>query len=189
MRGAKIDELRTNSDVAMGDSQVSITSETSTSETSDLNILEILQERGEFSILLAALEAADDRVRNRLGATLQEPVTLLAPSDRAFENLIATVGMSEAAFLRNTNIITDILLYHIIEGEILAGDFRASAGTSVITLLPENQAFFVTVTDNGTVLLNGFVQFGQVDIRTSNGVIHIIEDVLLPQSVENELGL
>jgi uncharacterized surface protein with fasciclin (FAS1) repeats len=56
-------------------------------------------------------------------------------------------------------------------------------------MLPENQAFFVTVTTNGTILLNGFVQFEQVDILASNGIIHIIEEVLLPASVVREFGL
>jgi transforming growth factor-beta-induced protein len=178
-----INELRSGSELITDDSS------TASGDASNLNIMDTLAERGEFSILIAAIEGADDRIINRLGATIQEPVTLLAPTDRAFENLITTVGMTQEAFLRNTDIVTDILLYHLIEAEIFAADFRASAGTSVITMLPENQAFFVTVTDNGTVLLNGFVPFEQVDIRASNGVIHIIEDVLIPQSVANELGL
>jgi uncharacterized surface protein with fasciclin (FAS1) repeats len=158
-------------------------------QVSDLNIIETLASRDEFSILVAALEAADEDIINRLGGENQEPVTLIAPTNRAFENLISTIGIDEDTFLSNTQIVSDILMYHTIEDEILSDDFRASAGTSIVTILPENQAFFVTVTNNGTILLNGFVQFIEVDILTSNGVIHVIDDVLLPESALNQYGL
>jgi uncharacterized surface protein with fasciclin (FAS1) repeats len=183
VRADEANEFRTGRALAGGDGQVPLGG----SDASELNVIDTLKANDEFSLLVAVLEVADEEVINRLGSV--NAVTLLAPTDRAFENLITTLNMTEDEFLSETEIITDILLYHVINSEILATDFRDAAGTSVITMLPQNQAFFVTVTDNGTILLNGFVQFEQVDIRTSNGVIHIIEDVLLPQSVVQELGL
>ncbi|MDQ7033365.1 MAG: fasciclin domain-containing protein [Anaerolineae bacterium] len=178
-------DLRSEQRLDDNDSQISQDDD----EISTANILEVLDERDNFTILIAALQVADEKVINRLGASRLEPVTLLAPTDRAFENLLATAHLSQTDLLDNTRLITDILLYHIVESEILAADFRAAAGTSIITQMPNNQAFFVTVTNNGTILLNSVVQFAEVDIRTSNGVIHAIEDVLLPQSAVNELGL
>ncbi|MDQ7025608.1 MAG: fasciclin domain-containing protein [Anaerolineae bacterium] len=178
-------DLRSEQRLDDNDSQISQDDD----EISTANILEVLDERDNFTILIAALQVADEKVINRLGASRLEPVTLLAPTDRAFENLLATAHLSQTDLLDNTRLITDILLYHVVESEILAADFRAAAGTSIITQMPNNQAFFVTVTNNGTILLNSVVQFAEVDIRTSNGVIHAIEDVLLPQSAVNELGL
>jgi uncharacterized surface protein with fasciclin (FAS1) repeats len=153
------------------------------------DMIDVIDSSDNFTILLAAIETADEDVINRLGAQLQEPVTLLAPTDAAFEDLIATLEITQAELLSNTEILTDILLYHQIEGAVRLSDFRAAAGTSVITRLPENQAFFVTVSDQGDIILNSFVRFEQTNITANNGLIHVVDNVLLPQSALDAFGL
>jgi uncharacterized surface protein with fasciclin (FAS1) repeats len=156
---------------------------------SEQTLWDILTERDEFSILVEGIEATPPEIRERLATETDDPVTLLAPTNLAFENLLATISMSKGQFLSETSTLTDILRYHIVQGDIAAADFRESAGTSILTTLPQNQAFFVTVTNNGTILLNGFVQFEQVDIHATNGIIHVIDEVLLPQSALRYFGL
>jgi uncharacterized surface protein with fasciclin (FAS1) repeats len=159
-------------------------------ESDDLqSIVDTLNAEGNFTILLEALEIADDEVINRLGSRLQEPVTLLAPTDQAFTNLFSSLGLTKGRVFANRRILSDILRYHVIEGEIFAEDFRASAGTSIPTLLQPNQAFYVTVDTDGNVFINGRIHFEKVDIQASNGVIHVIDDVLLPQSALDAFGL
>lgn len=158
------------------------------SATSEQSLIEILTANDDFSILVEMLDAADDEVYERLGSERGESITLLAPTNEAFENLFSSVNRSKARFLANPDLVTDILLYHMIEGQVLIADFRAAAGTSIITRLPANQAFFVTVSDDGAVLLNNSVRFLQTDLQANNGVIHVIDNLLLPQSVMRTLG-
>jgi uncharacterized surface protein with fasciclin (FAS1) repeats len=102
------------------------------------------------------------------------------PTNQAFENLFAAV-VQRSQFFRNRNLMTQVLQYHMIDGELLSSDFSASTGTSIITLLQPTQAFFVTVNSDGKIFLNRSVQFEEFDIQASNGVIHVIDDLLLPQ--------
>jgi uncharacterized surface protein with fasciclin (FAS1) repeats len=158
-------------------------------ESSVQSILDTLAADGNFTILLEALNGAEDDVINRLASRLQESVTLLAPTDQAFNNLFSSLGLSQSRVFANQKVLSDILRYHVVEGEFYAEDFRASAGTSIPTLLRPNQAFFVTVDGTGNVFINGRIRFERVDIQASNGVIHVIDDVLLPQSALDAFGL
>lgn len=151
-------------------------------------LLEILQASGDFSILLDALDAADPIVFERLGTSVDE-ITLLAPTNQAFTNLLATLGITAQQLLANEMLLTDILRYHIIEDAVTAADLRSANGTSIVTLLPENQAIFVTVDDESSVVLNNFVRFEAVDIEATNGIIHAVDNVLLPQIAIEAFGL
>jgi len=156
-------------------------------DASEKAILDILAESGEFTILLSVLEAARPRVLDRL-TDEENPVTLIAPNDAAFRDLLATAQSTQLQLVANTNLITDILLYHIVDGVLSSEELRSANGTSIMTNLRENQAFFVTVTSSD-VVLNNTVRFERFDILASNGVIHVVEDVLLPQSALKDLGL
>jgi uncharacterized surface protein with fasciclin (FAS1) repeats len=155
--------------------------ETETPEPpSDETVLDILKADDRFSTFVEALDAADEDLINRLASRNVGSVTVLAPTNQAFENLFATF-VSRRQFLANTDLLTQILQYHLIDGEMIASDFRAATGTSIITLLQPTQAFFVTVDSEGEVFLNRNIQFEELDIQASNGVIHVIDDLLLPQ--------
>ncbi|MEL6407107.1 MAG: fasciclin domain-containing protein [Chloroflexota bacterium] len=149
-------------------------------------------DREGLSILVAAVTAAE------LGEALsgEGPFTVFAPNNQAFINLFAFLqeeyGISQAALLAESNrtLLTNVLLYHVVEGDIMAADVLAlEGGTRVATLL-EDELDGITVgfINEETPILNGSVGLVATDILASNGTIHIIDDVLLPQCVIDQLN-
>ncbi len=127
---------------------------------------------GRFTTLVAALQAAG------LVETLQGdgPFTVFAPTDDAFAALPA--GTLDSLLLpENKQQLTDILLYHVVSGKVMAADVVNL--TSAPTVLGKNISIKV---DMGSVYLNETVKVIITDIETTNGVIHVIDAVLLPQS-------
>jgi transforming growth factor-beta-induced protein len=125
---------------------------------------------GRFTTLAAALQAAG------LVETLkgEGPFTVFAPTDDAFAALPA--GTVDSLLLpENKQKLTDILLYHVVPGKVMAADVVNL--TSAPTVLGKD--IKVTVKD-GKVYLNDNVQVIITDVETSNGVIHVIDAVLLP---------
>jgi transforming growth factor-beta-induced protein len=125
---------------------------------------------GRFTTLAAALQAAG------LVETLkgEGPFTVFAPTDEAFAALPA--GTVDSLLLpENKQKLTDILLYHVVPGKVMAADVVNL--TSASTVLGKD--IKVTVKD-GKVYLNDTVQVIITDIETANGVIHVIDAVLLP---------
>lgn len=120
-----------------------------------------------FSTLVAALSAAG------LVDTLDSegPFTVLAPTDDAFAKLPA--GTVEA-LLGDIPTLTDILLYHVIPGRILASDVMAFASQRTA-----NGDDVVLTMTGGSVTING-AQVLIADIEAENGVIHVIDTVILP---------
>lgn len=125
---------------------------------------------GRFTTLVAAVQAAG------LAETLQGegPFTVFAPTDEAFAALPA--GTLESLLLpENKQQLTDILLYHVVPGNVMASDVAGL--TSAPTVLGED----VTVkVQDGRVYLNDNVEVIITDIQTSNGVIHVLDAVLIP---------
>ncbi len=124
---------------------------------------------GSFKTLVAAVQAAG------LVETLkgEGPFTVFAPTDEAFAALPAgTVeSLLEPA---NKDKLTAILTYHVIPGKVMSGDI---AGKSMSVDTVNGQAISVDATD-GVMINNAMVT--SADIDTSNGVIHVIDTVLLP---------
>ncbi len=131
------------------------------------NIVETARAAGNFTTLLAAVEAAG------LTATLegQGPFTVFAPTDAAFAALPA--GTVEG-LLADLPRLRSILTYHVVAGEVPAS--QVVQLNSARTLNGKSVSIVVR---NGEVRLNG-VKVVQTDIRTSNGIIHVIDAVLLP---------
>jgi transforming growth factor-beta-induced protein len=128
---------------------------------------------GRFTTLVAALKAAD------LVGTLQGagPFTVFAPTDDAFAALPA--GTLDSLLLpENKQQLTDILLYHVIPGKVMAADVVGLDGQKVDTALAGKQ--IAIKVDMGSVYLNETVKVIITDIECSNGVIHVIDAVLLP---------
>ena len=101
------------------------------------------------------------------------PFTVFAPTDAAFAALPA--GTVETLLADPTGTLTDILLYHVVGAEALSTDL--TNGQTVTTLLGQN----VTVTINADGVFINNAQVTVADIVTDNGVIHVIDAVLLPQ--------
>ena len=125
---------------------------------------------GRFTTLVAAVEAAG-LVDTLKGAG---PFTVFAPTDDAFAKLPAGT-LDDLLKPENKQKLTDILLYHVVSGKVMAADVVNL--TSAPTVL--GQDIQITVKD-GKVFLNGTIQVIITDIETSNGVIHVIDAVLLP---------
>jgi transforming growth factor-beta-induced protein len=132
-------------------------------------IVDIAVADGRFSTLVAAVTAAE------LVDTLngEGPFTVFAPTNDAFAALPA--GTLDSLLLpENKQILTDILLYHVVSGKVMAADVVGLSAAP--TVLGQDISIIV---DNGNVFLNGNVQVIITDIEASNGVIHVIDAVLL----------
>ena len=102
------------------------------------------------------------------------PFTVFAPTDEAFASLPA--GTLDTLLLpENKQKLTDILLYHVVPGKVMAADVVDL--TSASTVLGKDATIKV---EDGKVFLNDTTQVIITDIETSNGVIHVIDSVLLP---------
>ena len=106
--------------------------------------------------------------------------TVFAPTDEAFEAALEELGLTQEELLEDTDLLTDILRYHIVDGALLAADLED--GDTLTTLL-EDQEITVSV-DDDEVVLNDTVNIETADILASNGVIHVIDAVLLPPAAE-----
>jgi len=133
-------------------------------------IVDVAVADGRFNTLVAAVTAAE------LVETLsgEGPFTVFAPTDDAFAALPA--GTVDSLLLpENKQQLTDILLYHVVSGKVMAADVVTL--TSAPTVLGKDVT--ITVKD-GKVFLNDTVQVIITDVEASNGVIHVIDAVLLP---------
>lgn len=124
---------------------------------------------GTFKTLVAAVTAAG------LVDTLKSagPFTVFAPSDEAFAKLPA--GTVES-LLADIPKLTAILTYHVVAGKVMAADVMTMNGQSAATV---NGASLTISTTDG-VKLNGGTQVVATDVACTNGVIHVIDSVLLP---------
>ncbi|GAB4574436.1 MAG: hypothetical protein Kow0077_21000 [Anaerolineae bacterium] len=139
------------------------------------NIVEIAVADGRFTTLVAAVQAAD--LVDALSG--EGPFTVFAPTDDAFAAAFAALGIEPADLLADTETLTDILLYHVVSGKAMAADV---VGLESVTTL-QGSDISITVNDDG-VFLNDSIQVIITDIEASNGVIHVIDGVLLPPADE-----
>jgi uncharacterized surface protein with fasciclin (FAS1) repeats len=124
---------------------------------------------GSFNTLAAALEAAD-----LIGALKGDgPFTVFAPTDEAFAALPA--GTVENLLKpENQDQLKAILLYHVVSGKIMAADIGGEATPATL-----QGATIDVISSGGGVTVNG-ANVVSADIATSNGVIHVIDAVILP---------
>jgi uncharacterized surface protein with fasciclin (FAS1) repeats len=135
------------------------------------NIVAVAQGNPDFSTLVAAVTAAG------LGDALSGagPFTVFAPTNAAFEALPA--GLLEKLLLpENKEVLTKILTYHVVSAKVMAADVTAGDVTTL-----EGSAFAVTT--EGGVKVNAS-NVTATDVPASNGVIHVIDAVLVPASVD-----
>ena len=143
------------------------------------SIVDVARDAGSFSTLLTALEAAG------LDATLADEeadFTVFAPTDEAFEAL--PEGTLDT-LLADTDLLTDILLYHVITDSVVGSDTALSlAGT---TQLMANEAKLAITVRGDALYLNESLVI-DTDIEASNGVIHVIDAVLTPTAIGEPEG-
>jgi uncharacterized surface protein with fasciclin (FAS1) repeats len=133
------------------------------------DIVAVAVEAGSFKTLVAAVQAAG------LVETLQGPgpFTVFAPTDEAFAKLPA--GAVEA-LLADPEALRAVLTYHVVPGRVMAADVVRSNGGTPETV--QGQTLRIRVVD-GKVMVNDATVVS-ADVRASNGVIHVIDTVVLP---------
>ncbi len=133
------------------------------------DIIDTAVAAGTFKTLAAAVTAAG------LVATLKGPgpFTVFAPSDEAFAKLPA--GTVES-LLKDIPKLTAILTYHVVAGKVMAADVMTMDGKTAATV----NGALLKISTTGGVKLNGSVNVVATDIACTNGVIHVIDSVLLP---------
>jgi uncharacterized surface protein with fasciclin (FAS1) repeats len=149
-----------------------LSAQTPTQEKAPMKtIAEIAVESGNFTTLVTALKAAG------LVETLQGPgpFTVFAPTDAAFAKL---PDGAVAGLLDDKAQLTSVLTYHVVSGRVMAGDIVKANGATPATV--NGQEVDVVVRD-GKVFVNG-AQVVSADIVASNGVIHVIDGVLMPKA-------
>jgi transforming growth factor-beta-induced protein len=138
-------------------------------------IVDIAVADGRFTTLVAAVQAAG-LVETLAG---EGPFTVFAPTDEAFAKLPAGT-LEELLKPENKQQLTDILLYHVVAGKVMAADVVNLSEAE--TALGEKVAIKV---EDGKVFIND-AQVIITDIEASNGVIHVIDTVILPPSMTAE---
>ena len=133
------------------------------------DIIDTAVAAGSFNTLAAAVTAAG------LVDTLKSagPFTVFAPTDEAFAKLPA--GTVEA-LLADIPKLTAILTYHVVAGKVMAADVVGLNGQSAATV----NGATVAISTEGGVKLNGTSNVIKTDIECTNGVIHVIDTVILP---------
>jgi uncharacterized surface protein with fasciclin (FAS1) repeats len=150
------------------ETQAPETSQQEVQEQTQPNIVETAASNPDFSTLVTAIQAAG--LEEALSG--EGPFTVFAPTNAAFDAL--PEGTLED-LLDNPDQLANILQYHVVSGEVLAE--QVVNLDSATTLNGQDVSIR---TENGNVFVND-AQVTTTDIRTSNGVIHVIDSVLLPQ--------
>ncbi len=132
-------------------------------------IVDLAVENGRFSTLVAALQAAN------LVDTLKGPgpFTVFAPNDEAFAKIPSA---DLKGLLGDAPNLQKVLTYHVVPGRLLAGDVVKLAAANTV----EGAPISIRVLPDGRVMLNENAFVIGADIQGSNGVIHVIDNVLFP---------
>lgn len=128
-----------------------------------------------FTVLVQAVVAAEleDTLRS------EGPFTVFAPTDEAFADLLAELDVTAEQLLAHPR-LKQVLLYHVITGQVEAAD--VTDGLVAETVLGESLTFEV----GEGVVINGDVNVTGTDVFATNGVIHIIDKVLIPEAFSIE---
>ena len=138
-------------------------------------------EEPEFTVLLAALQAAD---LVGMFADEDENWTVFAPTDEAFGAALEALGLTAEELLADTATLTDILSYHVVATTLMAEDVVALDGALIGTFKWETA---VSVSVDGDAVMINDATVVTADVTASNGVVHVIDTVLLPPTPEMEM--
>ena len=140
-----------------------------------MNVVQIAQSNPDFSLLVEAVVAAD------LAGALSDPnanYTILAPTNAAFVQALQETGMSKAELFANKPLLTKILTYHVINGA--APVYKKDVRPGNVMMLSKDT---LTITPQGKLMDESgrTTNILKTDIAASNGVVHVIDRVLMPK--------
>ncbi len=138
-------------------------------------VLGIAQGDARFSILAEAVTAAG------LGETLagSGPLTVFAPTNDAFAALLGELGVTKDALLADKVLLTAVLKYHVLPGKVERA--QVQAGWPITTV--NGGIFKIDAVDSNLVITDGRNRTATItatDVQASNGVVHVIDRVILP---------
>ena len=139
-----------------------------------LSIVDVATNAGSFTTLLAALDAAE---LTSTVANLDNTFTVFAPTDEAFSNLLTALNIEAGDLLADPD-LADILLYHVLNGSVDSTAATAAAGTTVATANGDS----VGLSINNEALNVNTSTVTTADVSAANGIIHIVNQVLIPPS-------
>ncbi len=149
-------------------------------EPEPMDIVETAQATDNLSILVDAL------TQTGLVSALQGdgPLTVFAPTNDAFQALLDSEPSWNSLSDIDNAVLSDVLLFHVLGGEVMAADLSDSYVTTN-SLGPNDEPIVLQVDVTGGVKFNGSANPVTTDVDATNGVVHIIDKVMLPPSVVN----
>jgi len=137
------------------------------------NVVQQAQADPRLSILVEAVTAAD------LGATLSGtgPFTVFAPTNDAFASLLQELGVTKDQLLANKPLLTAVLTYHVVPGRVTQAQIPLNTPITTVQgqTLTVNASYVITDQRSRTA------RIVQADIAATNGVVHLIDRVILPR--------
>lgn len=142
------------------------------------NIVEVASDAGQFSILIQAAQKAG--LAEYLSTT--DGITVFAPTDAAFKALLTDLGATSLDEIPVAD-LTNILLYHVIGSKAMSTDLQ-SGYLPTLSKMGDNSISMYINLANG-VAINKNTKVTTADVMAKNGVIHVVDNVILPPSVVN----
>ncbi|MFT5296687.1 MAG: transforming growth factor-beta-induced protein [Colwellia sp.] len=136
-----------------------------------MNLVDVASANGSFTTLVGALQATG---LDTVLANVDNEYTVFAPTDAAFAKL--TAGTIESL---TTEQLTNILMYHVLPGKVLADGAITLAQSSSNTAVTANGDNVALSFSNSTLFVNG-AKVSSADVMADNGVIHVIDNVIMP---------
>ena len=147
-------------------------------EVAEKNIVEVAAEAGQFNILIQAAQKAG--LAEYLSTT--DGITVFAPTDAAFEALLTDLGATSLDEIPVAD-LTNILLYHVIGSKAMSSDLQTGYLPTLSKSGDNSISMYINLT-NG-VAINKNTKVTTADVLAKNGVIHVVDKVILPPSVVN----
>ena len=140
-------------------------------------VVEIATGNEDFSTLVAAVVQAE--LVDALSG--EGPFTVFAPTNDAFAAALEALGITAEDLLASDG-LTGILTYHVVAGKLMAADVlaavEAGGGTAMVETL--NGASITVTVEDGMVKIDGVATVVMTDLEAGNGVVHVIDAVILP---------
>eukprot|EP01013_Petalomonas_cantuscygni_P037806 TRINITY_DN68706_c0_g1_i1.p1 TRINITY_DN68706_c0_g1~~TRINITY_DN68706_c0_g1_i1.p1 ORF type:complete len:322 (-),score=-10.14 TRINITY_DN68706_c0_g1_i1:32-973(-) len=134
-------------------------------ESDDKSIVELAQSDGRFSSLVAAAQRAE--LIDALSA--DGSITVFAPTDQAFTD----AGITDVSAIAVDD-LEDVLIYHVVPSEIPSSAVSSGKVTSL-----EGAPFYLSIDPDSKVWINGHAEVIETDLDASNGIIHVINQVIM----------
>lgn len=187
--GSSGDETATTEDAGATSTteDMTTTTEAMTSTTEEMmdenTVLDLALSSPDFETLVAAVQAAG------LQDALADPdatLTVFAPTNDAFAAALDALGLTAEELLADTETLTTILTYHVLGDVVTSADIVAAGAEEIPVETLSGEELVVTLGDDGTVGFAGQTAVvTMADLEASNGVIHVIDAVLLPPSMSS----